>query len=187
MVIAHMVFGVSGGPPRELSDGIVTLRPWTEADAPAIVECIDGDEEITRWLDAIPQPYRLEDALAYIGGLGEQAYAITGAETGRVLGSIGVRWNESRDVGEVGYWLRADARSGGVTTRALLLVSRWALSRDGVARLQLRAAVENAASRRVAEKTGFRLEGVLRSAHWSAPLGRRVDWAMYSLLPGELE
>jgi RimJ/RimL family protein N-acetyltransferase len=38
----------------------------------------------------------------------------------------------------------------------------------------------------VAEKAGFRLEGVLRSAYWNPRLARRVDWAMYSLLPGEL-
>jgi RimJ/RimL family protein N-acetyltransferase len=181
-----MVFAMGDQPPPEvLSDGIVTLRQWTEADAPAIVECIDGDEEITRWLDQIPQPYGLEHALAYIRGIAESSLAIVDAG-GRVLGSIGVRWNEPGDVGEVGYWLRADARGSGVTSRALLLISRSALSRDGVGRLQLRAAVENAASRRVAEKAGFRLEGVLRAAHWSPRLERRVDWAMYSLLPGEL-
>ena len=169
-----------------LSDGILTLRPWTEADAEAIVECIDGDEEMARWLDQVPQPYGLDDALAYIRGVGESSFAVVDP-TGRVLGSIGVRWNESGDVGEVGYWLRADARGKGITSRALLLISRWTLSRDGVGRLQLRAAVENVASRRVAEKAGFRLEGVLRSAHLNPRLGRRVDWAMYSLLPGELE
>ena len=171
--------------PEVLSDGIVTLRPWTEADAPAIVECIDGDEEITRWLDQIPQPYGLEHALASIRGIGESSLAVVDS-TGRVLGSIGVRWDEPGDVGEVGYWLRAEARGRGVTSCALLLISRWALSRDGVGRLQLRAAVENLASRRVAEKAGFRLEGVLRSAHWNPRLERRVDWAVYSLLPGEL-
>ena len=171
--------------PEVLSDGIVTLRPWTEADAPAIVACIDGDEEITRWLDQIPQPYGLEHALASIRGIGESSLAVVDS-TGRVLGSIGVRWDEPGDVGEVGYWLRAEARGRGVTSCALLLISRWALSRDGVGRLQLRAAVENLASRRVAEKAGFRLEGVLRSAHWNPRLERRVDWAVYSLLPGEL-
>jgi len=182
-----MVFAVSDQRLREaLSDRVVTLRPWTEADAPAIVECLDGDPEIVRWLDQIPQPYGLEDALAYIRGLGEQSFAVTDPASGRVLGSIGVRWNEAGDVGEVGYWLRADARGRGLTSRALVLVSRWALSREGVGRLQLRAAVENRASRRVAEKAGFRLEGVLRAAHWSPRLGRRLDWAMYSLLPGEL-
>lgn len=169
-----------------LTDRVVALRSWRVADAPEIVACIDGDPEICRWLDAVPQPYTLADARAYLGSLGEQAFAITDAGTERVLGSIGLRWNETGDVGEIGYWLRADARRGGLATRALVLVSRFGLGRAGVARLQLRADVENVASRRVAEKAGYTLEGVLRSAHWNARLGRRQDWAMYSLLPGEL-
>jgi RimJ/RimL family protein N-acetyltransferase len=73
----------------------------------------------------------------------------------------------------------------GATTRALVLIAGWALAREGVARLQLRADTENEPSRRVAERAGFTFEGVLRSAYWNPRLGRRVDWAMYSLLPGE--
>jgi RimJ/RimL family protein N-acetyltransferase len=165
----------------------VLLRPWRKSDAPAIVECIDGDPEITRWLDQVPQPYSRGDALAYIGATGESAFAITDAVGGRVLGSIGVRFSEEGDVGEIGYWVCADARGRGVTTRALVLLARWALGRRGVARVHLRADPENAASCRVAEKAGFRREGVLRSAHWNARLGRRQDWTMYSLLPTELE
>lgn len=169
-----------------LDDRVVALRLWRADDAEAIVACIDGDPEISRWLDVVPQPYTLDDARAYLAGLGEQAFAITDAAGGRVLGAIGVRWNETGDVGEIGYWLRADARGAGLGTRALVLISRWALARDGVARLQLRADVENIASRRVAEKASYTLEGVLRSAHWNARIGRRQDWALYSLLPGEL-
>ena len=168
----------------KLSDEVVTLRPWTEADAPAVVECVDGDPEISSWLDLIPQPYGLEDALAYVRGGVDDTFAVT--EDGRVVGSVGVRWNEQRDVGEVGYWLRADARGRGTATRALVLVSAWALGLDGVGRLQLRAATDNDASRRVAEKAGYRFEGILRSAHWSPRQRRRLDWAMYSMLPGEI-
>ena len=168
-----------------LNDGEVALRPWQKGDAEALVACIDGDPEITRWLDQVPQPYGLADAYAYIGGIGETSFAITDARTGRVLGSIGVHWNDEGDVAEIGYWLRADARGAGATTRALVLAARWALARPGAGRVQLRADVENVPSRRVAEKAGFRLEGVLRSAHWNPRLGRRQDWAMYSLLPGE--
>src|SRR5260221_5841543 len=164
-------------PPR--SDGVVTLRAWAAADAPALVECLDGDEEISRWLDQVPQPYTLADALAYIGGIGEQAFALTECESGRLLGSIGLRWNDEHDVAEAGYWLRSDARGRGLATRALMLVTRIALE-ESARRVQLRAAVGNDASRRVAEKAGFRLEGVLRSAHWSPRLQRRLDWAMYS-------
>jgi len=168
------------------SDGVVILRAWRRDDSQSLVECLDGDPEITIWLDQVPQPYTRADALAYIGGIGESAFAVTAAEDGRILGSIGVRFSEAGDVGEIGYWMRDDARGHGYMTRALRLVARWAFDDCGAARVQLRADVENVASRRVAEKAGFQLEGVLRSAHWNPRLGRRQDWAMYSLLPGEI-
>jgi len=169
-----------------LTDRVVALRPWRRRDAAELVSCIDGDPEIAVWLDQVPQPYRMADALAYIGGIGESAFAITEASSGRVVGSIGVRFNDEGDIGELGYWVRADARGRGFTTRAVVLACRWAFARDGVARLQLRADVDNVGSRRVAEKVGFTLEGVLRSAHWNSRLGRRQHHALYSLLPGEL-
>jgi hypothetical protein len=50
------------------TDGIITLRPWRPSDAAPIVECVDGDPEITRWLDQVPQPYTLTDAEGYIAG-----------------------------------------------------------------------------------------------------------------------
>jgi RimJ/RimL family protein N-acetyltransferase len=172
----------------ELTDGVVALRHWLEDDAPAIVECVDGDPDITLWLDLVPQPYTLEDARSYIAGTAgveQETFAVTDAESGRILGAIGL--GHSVDgVCEIGYWIRADARGRGATTRALVLLSREALGREGVERVQLRADVENVSSCRVAEKAGFTREGVLRSAHWNARLGRRQDWAMYSLLPADL-
>lgn len=166
-----------------LGDGVVTLRSWSEADAPAIVACIDGDAEIARWLDQIPQPYRLEHALAYIRGEvtpDEERFCV---DAGGVVGAIGIR-PHGDGVHEVGYWMRAGARGRGYMPRALALLARHALA-GGAARVYLRADPENAASCRVAEKAGFTREGVLRSAHWNVRLNRRQDWAMYSLLPGE--
>jgi RimJ/RimL family protein N-acetyltransferase len=177
-----MVFAVA-----ELGDGVVKLRPWTNADAPAIAEALDGDPEISRWLDLVPQPYSIVDAYGYISSTGEEKYAVTDAVTGRVLGSIGVRWNETGDTGEIGYWVRSDARGRGVMTRALKLVARQAFEADGAARLQLRADPLNVPSCRVAEKAGFKREGVLRSVYWNERLGRRQDHVLFSLLPGELD
>jgi RimJ/RimL family protein N-acetyltransferase len=109
------------------------------------------------------------------------------APDGGLLGSIGLRVIEPADaVAEVGYWVRREARGAGVATRGLRLVARWALDDVGVERLQLRADVQNLASQRVAENAGFRREGVLRSSHYSPRLERRLDWVMFSLLPGEL-
>ena len=87
---------------------------------------------------------------------------------------------------EVGYWVARAGRGRGHATRALRLLSHWLLDDLGVARVQLQADVRNEASLRVAEKAGFTREGVLRSSRYNARRGERVDFAMFSLLPGEL-
>jgi RimJ/RimL family protein N-acetyltransferase len=179
-------------PEPPLTDGVVTVRPWGEpGDADAIVAACN-DRAIAEFLDMIPQPYTRSDAETYLEACrigwrdGANAnFAIVVA--GMAVGSIGVRWIEpNQGVAEVGYWVARDARGKGVCTRALRLVSAWVLARPGMARLQLRADEKNVASKRVAENAGFTREGVLRSSHYNPRLDRRVDFVMYSLLPGEL-
>ena len=183
-------------PDPPLSDGVVTLRPWHEDDVDALVACLDGEQEIARWLDAIPQPYRETEARSWLEHSssawqeGTSApFAVTDATTSELVGSVGFGWVGERDqqVGEIGYWMRREARGRGLTTRAVRLVSKWALTELGWERLQLRADEENLPSQRVAEKAGFTREGVLRSVHFNARQDRRVDFVMFSLLPAELE
>jgi ribosomal-protein-alanine N-acetyltransferase len=87
---------------------------------------------------------------------------------------------------EVGYWVKREARGRGVASRALRLVSDWTLRELGFGRLQLRADERNVPSQRVAVNVGFTREGVLRASRFNARQNRRVDFVMYSLLPGEL-
>src|SRR5437867_1132159 len=52
-------------PEQPLSDGVVSLRPWTLDDVPAIaVAC--ADPEIARWIHQLPTPYDERDAREYI-------------------------------------------------------------------------------------------------------------------------
>ena len=60
----------------------------------------------------------------------------------------------------------------------------WAFGQFGLLRVQLMADERNLASQRVAEVCGFRREGVLRS--YEDRLGHRIDYVMFSVLPGEL-
>ena len=180
-------------PSPPLSDGVVALRPWRERDVPAITSAC-RDDDIALWLDQVPQPYSEADARTYVAmtrrGWKEgthAAFAVTDAKTGEVIGSIGVHWlDPEQGVAEVGYWVRLEARGRGVATRATKLVSRWAVASCGMKRLQLRADQRNVASQRVAERAGFRKEGVLRSARFNPRQGRRVDFVLYSLLADEL-
>jgi RimJ/RimL family protein N-acetyltransferase len=183
-------------PDPPLTDGVVTLRPWREEDVAELVACLDGEPDVVRWLDAIPQPYREAEASAWVEHAsaawreGTSApFAVTEAAGGELVGSVGLGWVGDREerVGEVGYWMRKEARGRGLTTRAVRLASRWALRELGCERLQLRADEQNVPSQRVAEKAGFTREGVLRSVHFNPRLDQRVDFVMFSLLPGELD
>jgi [ribosomal protein S5]-alanine N-acetyltransferase len=181
-------------PEPPLADEVVMLRLWRADDAPAVAAAIDGDPEIAGWLDQVPQPYGLDDAHEYIAacrrGWEERTaanFAVVGAVDGKLLGSLGLRFADlPTGVAEAGYWVARDARGRGVASHALRLAARWLLDQGGIDRLQLRADALNVPSQRVAEKAGFTREGVLRSLHYNARLGRRVDFVMFSLLPGEL-
>ena len=169
-----------------LRDGDLELRPWTMDDVPALVDACN-DPEIRHWIPVIPRPYTEEDARAFVGRelpeIGQHQFAIT--EGRRVVGSIGMRVSEPGRNGHIGYWCAASARGRGLTTRALRLLSHYALEELKLERLELITDPDNRASQRVAEKVGFRREGVLRS-HLLHPDGRRRDSVMFSLLPGEL-
>lgn len=85
--------------------------------------------------------------------------------------------------GEAGYIVAPHARGRGIASRALTLLTEWALQELGLERVELRITVENAPSLRVAEKCGFVREGVLRSVHLKQ--GQRSDVAVYSRLAGD--
>ena len=91
--------------------------------------------------------------------------------------------------GNVAYGILAQHRGQGAATRAVKLVSRYAFDVLGWARLEICVIADNAASRAVALRAGFRLEGVLRSygafEKYQPELGRRFDWAIHGLLASD--
>ena len=158
-----------------LEDGEVALRPLGGEDIPALVAACQ-DPEIPRWT-SVPSPYTEKDARAFLPRASDVS-AIVAARTGEFLGTIGWRWVDGNV--QLGYWVKHDARGRGVATRALRLLSHWAVAELGAARVQLLTEPENRASQRVAEKAGFRREALLRS--FVDVKGRRPDVYMYALL-----
>jgi len=176
--------------PRLEGDGLA-LRPMTEADVPRIVEAC-SDPRTQQWLGGLPTPYTEESALTYLQTRRENlardqgvTWAITepGASGDLLLGAISL-FDHTREVeAEIGYWVHPDARSRGLMTRAVRVVTTYAFEGLGVAKVKISAAVENTASLHVIEACGFRSYGVER-------LGTRVgdghaDLALYDLLREE--
>jgi RimJ/RimL family protein N-acetyltransferase len=181
--------------PTSVVEGDVTLRPWRDDDLDALVRRIN-DPEIATFLDAVPHPYTPQDAREWLALSAEgwragasATFAIHVRGVAGAVGGVGVRFLSDVDDGgaEIGYWVGSEARGRGIATAATRAAAAWAFDAvPDLARLQLRADVDNVASNRVAEKSGFTREGVLRSQRFNARLGRRVDFVMWSLLREEL-
>jgi RimJ/RimL family protein N-acetyltransferase len=85
---------------------------------------------------------------------------------------------------QIGYWMDPAARGRGVATEAVRALCGWAFDVLGLGLIEWRAEVGNVASRRVAEKAGFRFEAVLRQR--LVHRGQRVDAWIGSLLRAEM-
>jgi RimJ/RimL family protein N-acetyltransferase len=152
-----------------LTDGVITLRPPRADDAEALYrEC--QDPEIARWT-GVPSPYERHHAEQYLARCVEEeaagrTRAFLAVDAGdRVLASISVMELDQRaGYGEIGYWVARDARGKGVASRAVTLLRDWCAAELGLELIELLIDVENQASRRVAESTGFLDTGELRPA-----------------------
>jgi RimJ/RimL family protein N-acetyltransferase len=178
-------------PEPDLSDGVIALRRWGRDDVAQMTAGCQ-DPGVQRWT-MVPADYTEAHAIAYLEHNEAEretgtalGFAIVDAgERSRVLGGIGVvrvDWINTR--AEIGYWVAPSARRRGIATRALRLLSSWAIGELGFRRLHLTAFLGNLPSQRVAERAGYTREGVLRS--YIVGKEGREDAVMFSLLPEEV-
>ncbi|WP_299528072.1 GNAT family N-acetyltransferase [uncultured Streptomyces sp.] len=176
--------------PITLTTDRLLLRPFRSDDAEAVhTACQDAG--IQRWTE-IPSPYTRSDAELFVGTLApggwesDTAYnfALVARGTGQLVGALGVSRRVLPGLSEIGFWLVREHRGRGYGTEAVLGAARWAFGSLSVDRLEWRAEVGNTASRALAERAGFRMEGGQRSALFNK--GVRRDTWVAALLPSDL-
>ena len=176
-------------PDPPLGDAEFILRPSAERDV-ASIRAVYSEPDIRYWMGWDGELPDDVEARANIGRAADAwrngtwaVFRIVDAATGEVVGGVNLRFGDF-ELAEVSYCLRASVRGRGLATRAVRLVSRWAFDELGIERIELRTHPENEASCRVAERAGFRREGIERASRaW--PDGTRFDSILYSLLPGD--
>ena len=88
---------------------------------------------------------------------------------------------------EIGYWRRSGVPGRGLVAEAVRALTRLAFDRLEARRVEIRADRRNERSRRVAERAGFTLEGVLRRDRLAAQGGETRDTCVYARVRGEEE
>ncbi len=156
----------------QLPRTIKTSRQTLEAIDLNHAEDLDRAVEVSRsnlerWLAWI-EDYSSANERAFIARASEgwdrgEEWVFALVVDGEAVGTIGLdMYNKVLNRAEIGYWVRADLAGRGLVTEAASAVVHWAFANLGLHRIELHAGTENVASVRVAQKLGFRREGLLR-------------------------
>jgi RimJ/RimL family protein N-acetyltransferase len=171
----------------DLTDGVVLIRRLTAEDAPAFAQGFVDDPTLGVMVGTETDPTAEEVVQREFTERPPHAFpalAIADAANGEFLGGMGIyRLDRHHRRGEVGFWLTPQGRGRGLASRAVRLITTWAFETLGLDRMELTTTPDNAATRALAEKLGFKEEGTMRARNFER--GRRVDVMMFAVLKDE--
>ena len=154
-----------------LTDKVVALRRFQLRDVDALHAAVDESlPDLIPWMTWATPAYGRADAADFIRVVTETweagryyALAITDARDGTMLGTASLSHiHPVYNFCNLGYWVRSSRRGNGFAPRAARLAAKFGFEQLHLLRVEIVAAVENAASIKVAEKSGARREGILR-------------------------
>ncbi len=141
----------------------VSLRPFVLQDAEAFTAAVNQSiSSLQPWLIWAHENYRTDEALSWINfthlqrnkGEAEEFAIVDGDD--RLLGGAGIRIAQRPgEFSALGYWVRKDAQSQGVATRAVAQLVELGFQMPHSDVIEILAAENNHASRAVAMRSGF--------------------------------
>jgi RimJ/RimL family protein N-acetyltransferase len=166
-----------------------SMRALVPSDAAALTEAVlDSVDSVGKWMAWCHAGYSLDDALKTIernqqnqAELKAFEFGIFELESQQFAVACGINnvvWPNG--TANLGYWMRERFAGRGIASLATRSLAGFGF-RLGLTRIEIVAAEHNIASRRVAEKSGARLEAILRNR--VKVDGLPVPGALYALFP----
>lgn len=162
------------------------LRDWKESDAISIAKYANNKNIADNLRDGFPHPYTILDAEKFI------CFGINHDKNKNIMkaivvdsvavGSIGVFGKDDvyRKSAELGYWLAENFWNKGIITRAIKQITEIAFNDLDIVRIFAEPYSYNIGSKRVLEKSGYELEGLLRKSVYKN--GTYSDSCIYSII-----
>ncbi len=176
-----------------LSHGLITLRAPEERDIPQIFE--GAQDPIIPIFTRIPSNYSMANAEFYVRERSPNTFANqtelqlavqygNGADS-QFAGAFSFHSMDLREhVAEIGYWLTAPMRGKGIGSSATRLLTQFGFESIGFERIEAVVNIENMASRKLLEKSGYMLEGIMRKKSRKED-GTQLDMALYAATSDE--
>ena len=171
--------------PEALETERLRLRRHRPSDAGEITHLLD-DWEVVRWLSDVPFPYGFADAedwirtaeKRWIAGRDYQ-FVVTLADSGAVIGHMGLSIATNGRVGSFGYWFGRRYWGQGYATEAAQAVIAFGFLDLRLERIQAAYHPDNAPSGHVLVKAGLMTDGI-KTIEFKA-LGQAVPCPLFAL------
>lgn len=145
------------------------LRSFQPEDADGLFEAVNGSREHLRpwfpWVDATTKP---EHSLQFIQQslthqTNQRSMALGIIYKRKIIGSMGMHnWDHYLKKAQLGYWISKEYEGQGIIYTCLLRFIDFLFERTQLHKLEILFMPDNIRSAKIAEKVGFRVEGVLR-------------------------
>lgn len=158
------------------------LRKWEPSDLQNLIKNANNPNIAMNLRDKFPHPYTDLDGKQWIEFAQNEDLNCNFAITvkNEAVGGIGLDIGEDmeRISAEVGYWLGEDHWGKGIASSALKGITEYGFNELELEGIFATPLEDNIASRRVLEKNGFILEGILRKS--AIKSGKIYNKALYA-------
>ncbi|MEI7718314.1 MAG: GNAT family protein [archaeon] len=165
------------------------LRLPNKDDVPDLVIALNN-KNVSRYMASMPYPYTKKIAQDFVSRniidskskeRNKYEFNLELKSEKKIVGGVGLS-NVKYGLASIGYWLREDLWGQGLMSEAVLAMIDFGFSKLKLRRIELTCSEVNSGSRAIAEKFGFKLEGVLRKAHGTLHNGNFANKCVYGLL-----
>ncbi|HYK73019.1 MAG TPA: GNAT family N-acetyltransferase [Pseudoneobacillus sp.] len=175
--------------PEQFESERLVIRSPRPGDGEAVYHAIVASlEELKPWMPFAHREQSVQDVEsnireAYINYLSRKdlRFLVFLKETGELVASSGLHridWEVPKF--EIGYWIDTRFSGKGYITEAVQAIAHFAFQELKARRVEIRCDSKNIRSRAVAERVGFKLEGILKNEDVSVDRKELRDTCVYA-------
>jgi ribosomal-protein-serine acetyltransferase len=168
----------------------ISIASLDDTHALPLLELVNANRpHLRNWLPWVDYMQTAEDFKTFITMSEKKEAAGTDVScmilyNGEAAGRVGIyHINQQNKTGAIGYWIGASFSGKGITTKACHTLIDYGFTKLHLNRIELKCGIDNKKSQAIAERLGFKKEGVLRQAE--SLYGNFIDLYLYSMLKAE--
>ncbi len=160
------------------------LRKWNQYDLHNLIKYANNPQIASNMRDRFPHPYTIEKGKEWIEfvNTSDSTHNFAISINDKAVGGIGLVVGEDieRISAETGYWLGEEYWGQGIVSSALKGLLDYGFNNLKLERIYATPFDHNVASRKVLEKNGFILEGIMRRSVMK--YGKIYNKALYAII-----